>query len=133
MLAWTNMSDVEVLSAAKKTAKSLKRRHRKRESSSDESSSGSGSEDEQQQQLRRQRRRGAQNDEQQREAKSAEEMNLESLVFGAEFTVIGDGSGRRKKKSIVLEANEKTVKSELADNFVERKPAWQDDDDQVEK
>lgn len=101
--------------AAKKTVKSLKnlkRRRGKRDESSDESSS----DDETTTTM------VAQNDEHE---KTEEEMRLESLVFGAEFSEITAGiSGSQQKK---IRAEEK--KTELADNFVERKPAWKDDDD----
>lgn len=121
------MSDVEVLSAAKKAVKSLKRRRPKRgdKSSSDESSDDGGLDEV---------NRNHGDDEQRRlERKSEEEMQLESLVFGAEFSVIS-GDGRKDK---TFSSREKASSSkqpiELADNFIERKPVWQDDDDQAEK
>ena len=64
--------------------------------------------------------------------KTEEELQLESLVFGAEYSIVNK---QQKKKTSVVRVQEETIehKPELADNFLERKPAWQDDDDEKER
>ena len=117
------MSDIEMLSLARKTAKSLKkslkRRRRRADESSDDDESSSGGESDD-------------NLDRGERGKTEEEVQLESLVFGAEFSDISSAATTRTgQKKIKTVDDEK--KSELADNFVERKPAWIDDDDDAEK
>lgn len=116
------MSDIEVLSLAKKTAKSLKkslkRRRRRADESSDDDESSSGEESD------------VQLEEQER-GKTEEEVQLESLVFGAEFSEISSSATTRSGQKKIKSVDEK--KTEIADNFVERKPVWIDDDDDAEK
>ena len=106
---------VEIVNEAQKSMrKTLKKR---KQESSDESSDDGLNEE--------QRPRNG-------EGKTEEELQLESLVFGAEYSIVNK---QQKKKTSVVRVQEETIehKPELADNFLERKPAWQDDDDEKER
>lgn len=74
----------------------------------------------------------AQNDDEHK--KTEEEMQLENLVFGTDQSIMMniDKLNERKKSSKKSFSNNLNdgKKVELADNFLERKPVWQDDDDQ---
>jgi U3 small nucleolar RNA-associated protein 18 len=59
-----------------------------------------------------------------------EEKNLEELVFGSETKIFSNIDKLNKKKLKSKSKQEVTIVSELADNLIERKPAWQDNDDQ---
>ena len=59
-----------------------------------------------------------------------EEKNLEELVFGSETKIFSNIEKLNKKKLKSKSKKEVVYLSELADNLIERKPAWQDNDDQ---
>ena len=59
-----------------------------------------------------------------------EEKNLEELVFGSETKIFSNIEKLNKKKLKSKSKKEVVNLSELADNLIERKPAWQDNDDQ---